>query len=92
MKVVKINMESIKTWDDFHDEFFKKFNFPDYYGRNMDAWIDCMDDIEELTTLDLGDCKESNLEIINAILECSAFVNARKIEEDLEPTLIVSMF
>ncbi|HCL67119.1 MAG TPA: barnase inhibitor [Rhizobium sp.] len=28
--------------DDFHSEFVTTFGFPDFYGRNMDAWIDCM--------------------------------------------------
>lgn|GEM_PF-213347 len=28
--------------DNFHSEFATTFGFPDFYGRNMDAWIDCM--------------------------------------------------
>ncbi len=26
----------------FHDVFARAFGFPAFYGRNMDAWIDCM--------------------------------------------------
>ena len=35
-------------WASFHDASAEKFGFPDYYGRNRDAWIDCMrgDDLE----------------------------------------------
>jgi len=26
-------------------------NFPDYYGENMDAWIDCVDELSDKPTL-----------------------------------------
>lgn len=29
-------------WDSFHDVFEQALGFPEYYGRNMDAWIDCL--------------------------------------------------
>jgi len=32
-------------WETFHDEFQEKMGFFDGYGRNMDAWIDCMGDM-----------------------------------------------
>lgn len=96
MKRVKIDSSKLNNWKNFHNEFSEKFEFPDYYGRNMDAWIDCMDDlVEELTIIDLGDCrslKENNSEILKAILEYSAYVNFRKLEEKIEPTLVVSMY
>jgi RNAse (barnase) inhibitor barstar len=40
--IVRIDTESITDWPSFHDVFAETFGFPDYYGRNMDAWIDCM--------------------------------------------------
>lgn len=42
MKEVKINSDHIRDWDSFHREFNEVFGFPDFYGNNMDAWIDCM--------------------------------------------------
>jgi RNAse (barnase) inhibitor barstar len=30
----------------FHKEFKEKMGFPDFYGGNMDAWIDCMSYID----------------------------------------------
>jgi hypothetical protein len=36
-------------WDSFHVEFARVFGFPDFYGRNMDAWVDC------ITSLDAPD-------------------------------------
>lgn len=31
---------------DFHEVFKKGFGFPDFYGRNSDAWIDCMTSLD----------------------------------------------
>jgi RNAse (barnase) inhibitor barstar len=46
---VKIDTRRIKNWRTFHDVFKEAFGFPDFYGRNMSAWIDC------LTSLDSPD-------------------------------------
>ena len=40
--IVRINTQLITDWTSFHTVFANLFGFPDYYGRNMDAWIDCM--------------------------------------------------
>jgi RNAse (barnase) inhibitor barstar len=40
--IVRIKTQSITDWSSFHNVFAQTFGFPDYYGRNMDAWIDCM--------------------------------------------------
>ena len=42
MPVVTIDTRQILDWDSFHTVFAEAFGFPDYYGRNMDAWIDCL--------------------------------------------------
>ena len=69
-------------------------NFPDYYGENMNAWIDCIDELTEKPTLlqiENGEIlKENNPELYMAILECGAFINHRKIEVGENPTLIIS--
>src|SRR3984957_5737806 len=48
MTVVKLDMRHITDWDTFHAVFAKAFGFPDFYGRNMNAWIDCMTDLDDL--------------------------------------------
>lgn len=42
MSVVTIDTRQIIDWDSFHAVFAEAFGFPDYYGRNMNAWIDCL--------------------------------------------------
>jgi RNAse (barnase) inhibitor barstar len=50
IKKVRINTDLITEWNSFHDIFKITFGFPDFYGRNMDAWIDCMTDIDDKET------------------------------------------
>ena len=35
-------MSQINDWDTFQDTFAQALGFPGFYGRNMDAWIDCL--------------------------------------------------
>ena len=53
--LVNLDTTHITDWNTFHEVFAKTFGFPAFYGRNMDAWIDCMtylDDPEaEMTTV-----------------------------------------
>ncbi len=38
----KIDGAKIRDWPSFHSEFADVFGFPSFYGRNMNAWVDCM--------------------------------------------------
>jgi hypothetical protein len=42
MTLVKLDTRHIRDWSTFHDVFAEVFGFPSFYGRNLDAWIDCM--------------------------------------------------
>lgn len=42
MVVVHLNGATIDDWHAFHGECQSAFGFPDCYGCNMDAWIDCL--------------------------------------------------
>ncbi len=43
---VKVDTSGISDWSSFHDVFAEAFGFPDFYGRNLDAWIDCMTSLD----------------------------------------------
>ncbi len=47
MTLVKLDTRRIRDWETFHDVFAELFGFPDFYGRNMDAWIDCMTSLDD---------------------------------------------
>ena len=44
---VSLDCDKISDWQSFHEEFAKTFGFPDFYGKNMDAWIDCMTYVDD---------------------------------------------
>ena len=90
-KVFRIKSSLITDWDSFHAVFKEALNLPDYYGKNMDAWIDLIDEMtDEPLILDMGDCSQMPLEIFSAILECAAFVNYRRLEMNESANLIIS--
>jgi RNAse (barnase) inhibitor barstar len=109
MVIVRIDTRRITDWDAFHDVFAEAFGFPDFYGRNGNAWIDCMgylDDPEagmtrvhvaagEVLTLQLGDVadlRDRFREAYDEIIECSAFVNWRRVEMGYSPVLAISFY
>ncbi len=109
MKIIKIDTRKIIDWETFHDVFKEIFGFPDFYGRNMDAWIDCMASLDapedEMTkvNIDKNETLVLHLGYIDefvkrcpeqyaAIVECSAFVNYRRIERGGNPVLTVSFY
>jgi RNAse (barnase) inhibitor barstar len=47
MVLIKVDTRRITNWDTFHRVFAAAFGFPDFYGRNMNAWIDCMTDLDD---------------------------------------------
>lgn len=71
-RIVIIRTDKVVDWESFHDVFEEALGFPGYYGRNMNAWIDCLtyaDDAEsemiaspvasgDLLTLSLADATE----------------------------------
>lgn len=42
MKTVSIDARRIDDSASFHEAFASALGFPAWYGRNMNAWIDCM--------------------------------------------------
>lgn len=91
---LKINRAKLIDWKSFHSGFKKELNFPDYYGENLNAWIDCMDDVSEKPVTLLIEnvlvLKEKAPELLMAIFECSAFINYQKIQSEQNPNLIVA--
>jgi RNAse (barnase) inhibitor barstar len=95
VRIYKIDCNNIIDWDSFHDVFKTTFGFPDYYGRNMNAWIDGISDETETFTLSLDNVKAFRQrcpELYDAIIECSAFVNYRCVEAGEQPLIILSFW
>lgn len=47
MKTIRIEGSKIKDWSSFFEEFDKAIGFPAFFDKNMDAWIDCMTNLDE---------------------------------------------
>lgn len=47
MKEVLLNGAAINTREDLHSVLAEKLNFPEWYGRNLDALHDCLTDFQE---------------------------------------------
>jgi hypothetical protein len=47
MKTVSVDARAIDGTTSFHEAFSSALGFPSWYGRNMDAWIDCMCSLDE---------------------------------------------
>jgi RNAse (barnase) inhibitor barstar len=87
----EIDASEIRDMSSFHEVFARTLKFFDGYGRNMDAWIDCMTDLHgprALSSLNLPEGEEINIvlqgtqdlsqrrpEIIRELVECTAAVN-----------------
>lgn len=109
VSLVKVDSSHISDWASFHEEFARVFGFPDFYGRNMNAWIDCMTSIDapehgmsnihcaqgHFLTIELDGVKDFKVrcpEQYEAVVECSAFVNWRRIENGERPVLALSFY
>ena len=106
MHVVQIDCSAIRDRESFHDVFARELGFPEFYGRNMDAWIDCMGDIGSdggMTRLHaqstdkvvlylsgFQSLKERCPSLWVDLLECVAFVNWQAMEAGQEPMLLLA--
>lgn len=109
MPTVNIPTKRITDWASFHDVFSEVMGFPDFYGRNMNAWVDCMTsldspaegmskiycvspDVVVLHLTDVENFKSRCHELYDAIVECSAFVNFRRLELGQPAVLALSFW
>ena len=67
VSLAKIECQNIFDWPSFHSEFMRVFGFPDFYGKNMDAWIDCMSSLnapeDRMTSIHCEEGKQITIEL-----------------------------
>lgn len=94
--IVDIDLTNVRSWDAFHSAFASALGFMDGYGRNMNAWIDCLTYVDEdegtsSVVLEPGDVLTLQVrgaralratcpDIYAAFIDSAAFVNWRRIE------------
>lgn len=47
---ITIDLGVVHDWDTYHSLMKESFGFPDFYGRNGNAFIDCLSDIDDPET------------------------------------------
>lgn len=106
MPIVRIDARQITGWNSFHTVFRETFGFARFYGCNMNAWIDCMsylDDPDADMTTVYGDSTDPVVlhidhvdsltpEIYESLVDCSSFVNWRRIEVGESAILCLSFY
>lgn len=94
-------------WDSFHTVSQQVFGFPDFYGRNGNAWIDCLTYIhkgdgmsnvilegDELLFIHVTDSAvwaSVAEEVYLAFLDFVAWVNQRSIDDGVSPRLALML-
>ena len=103
MATVRLDTSKIRNWDSFHTTCREVFGFPESYGMNMNAWMDCLTYLHEgdgMSRFHLAPDEKLNIEItdtemfssrlpetFSALVHCTAFVNDRYIAEGKPPAL-----
>ena len=105
MPTARLNGELITDWDSFHTECEKVFGFPDFYGRNMNAWVDCLSYLRDDDGMSKFVLKENEMltievqysdklraaapDIVEELQFCVAMINERC--EDYEETATLKL-
>jgi hypothetical protein len=93
MAYASLLMDNITSWDDFHRASRTAFGFPEFYGDNNNAWVDCLsyldqddglsafvldrDEVLELLLADYSEFAEKHPDIALGITQLVATVNSR---------------
>ena len=106
MPVVRIDCSCIIDWPSFHDAFARHMGFPSFYGRNLDALIDCMTSLDapeegmtsvhctppDVVTLSLDHADLVPADIYQTLLDCAAAVNRRRMDSGQPPVVAIAVF
>lgn len=104
-KVISIDFKKINDISSLHDDFKQKLGFPDFYGKNINALIDCLSSMrfpeegmseltlkeDETLILELKDFSNSNMIIINNLLIAIEEVNKREANRGRTASILLSL-
>ena len=100
---VALRADEIEDWEGFHAACQRALGFPAIYGRNMNAWIDCMSSLRagdgmvgvrlqpgemlELEVVGVRLLRERVPDLVEALVDATAVVNRRLIEDGEAPVI-----
>ncbi|MFC3110284.1 barstar family protein [Undibacterium arcticum] len=93
MTKVILDGAAIRDWAAFHNLCEQAFGFPEFYGRNMNAWVDCLSylrdddgmskfhltehEVLQIELLHAEQLRQSAPEILEELEFCIAALNER---------------
>lgn len=104
-KTITLNFSSIKTIEELYDELAINLGFPDFFGRNVDAVIDCMFGVrypeEGMTkvnisedgylSLNIKNFSSADIKLKDLIVYIVEFVNYKYHFKGLEPAILLCL-
>ena len=103
MARARLDGSRIHDWDSFHDVSAQELGFPSFYGRNLNAWVDCLEyldepdgmsrfslgpgEVLELELTDSESVKRYAPEILEALVDTVEFINKSYEERGKLPML-----
>ena len=107
MATVQFDGAAITGWEAFHAQSQQVFGFPDFYGRTMDAWIDCLsylrdddgmsrirlarDEVLQIDILHAAAWRAAHPDMLDEVLYCIAGINERYADYGEAPALQVNL-
>jgi hypothetical protein len=107
MAAAALDGRELLTPTGFHRASRAAFGFPDFYGNNFDAWIDCMsglrngdgmtrftlaaDEMLDIIVSNAGILQKSAPDLLESLQQCVAEVNLRCEEAGQPPMLSLQL-
>ncbi|MEZ4401121.1 MAG: HutD family protein [Kofleriaceae bacterium] len=102
--VITVDGAAMTTWPDAHAELARVLGFPDFYGANLDALIDCLTYLDEpdagmsrvhvrpggVLVLSVRNAPALPTELYAGLADALAFVNFRRIDSGSGPVVALA--
>ena len=103
MATVCLDGAAMTSWDAFHTQSQQAFGFPEFYGRTLDSWVDCLsylrdddgmssirlgpDDVLQIDILHADAWRVAHPDMLDEVLYCIEGINERYADYGEKPAL-----
>jgi RNAse (barnase) inhibitor barstar len=107
MASVQLDGSQITDWNTFHTACITAFGFPDFYGRTIDAWVDCLsylrddenmtkfrlkpDEVLQITIANAAVLKKAAPDLLEEVAFCIEGINERYDDYGEKPALALKL-
>lgn len=102
-KKIYIDFKEITELSDLHEKLKEELGFPDFYGMNVNALIDCLQSMrfpeegmskvvlgeEEVLALELKNFSNAKMLLVNSLLVAVEAVNQREIDRNRKHSIVL---